>query len=328
MENRIILAETDRLLLFNTLNQKYPRSEVANQIGYTTRTINAWKNGKNTIPQTVFIELMQLSGLQELSEYTVVSRFEQRSLAGKVGGRVAYDLYGLGDSQSRRKGGIQSYARRKDEPADIFTRQSVTCPAPNTHLAEFIGIMLGDGGVTEYQVSVSCNMRDDADYITYVSSLMERLFGVAPKHYVRVDKNCTILVISSIELREQLVGLGLILGDKIRGGLHIPQWIKDNPDYMRWCLRGLFDTDGGIYLERHKRKSGVYEYPRMAFVSASEPLVQDVVGGLIQLGLRPKIRQSRYVVLDKFTDIQQYFTIVGSSNLKHVTRYTQFGGVG
>lgn len=326
--NRILLDECDRIHLFNALSLSYSWQYIANHTGYTVRTINAWKNGKTTIPYAAFVKLFQLSELEQPLPYTSVSVSEQRSRAGKLGGRVAYERYGLGDRQSRRKGGKQSYAHRKTSLSDIFTRQRLSCPSPSIELAEFIGIMLGDGSLSAYQTSVCCNTRDDADYIKYVSSLMHSLFGVRPKHYVRASSNCTVLVISSIELREQLVGRGLILGDKIKGGLHVPRWVKDNPDYMRLCLRGMFDTDGGIYLERHKRKSGRYEYPRMAFVSASEPLVQDIVTGLTQLGFRPKIRQSRYVVLDKFTDIQQYFTIVGSSNLKHLTRYAQFGGVG
>ncbi len=49
---------------------------------------------------------------------------------------------------------------------------------------------------------------------------------------------------------------------------------------------------------------------------------------LISLGIGAKIRGNRAVTIERFTDIQEYFRIVGSSNPKHVRRFAQFGGVG
>jgi len=49
---------------------------------------------------------------------------------------------------------------------------------------------------------------------------------------------------------------------------------------------------------------------------------------LDHLGIKSKIRGERVVSIEHFTEIQKYFTIVGSSNPKHVRRFISFGGVG
>lgn len=125
-----------------------------------------------------------------------------------------------------------------------------------------------------------------------------------------------------------LTKLELIKGNKIKQGLKMPQWILENHTYAIACLRSMFDTDGGIFTERHKINGREYNYPKMAFVSASPMLVADITAVLSTLGFSAKVRQGKYVRLEKFTDIKQYFTIVGSNNPKHLRRYAQFGGVG
>lgn len=94
------------------------------------------------------------------------------------------------------------------------------------------------------------------------------------------------------------------------------------------CLRGIFDTDGSIFLETHRIKGVVYSCPRMTFVNASPPLVESIHKSLTTLDIHATKRGSRKVTIERFTDIDKYFKIVSSSNPKHLERYTTFGGVG
>ena len=66
----------------------------------------------------------------------------------------------------------------------------------------------------------------------------------------------------------------------------------------------------------------------MALVSLSPPLRRTVAAKLIDLGMNGLVRSNRSVTLERFTDIEKYFKIVGSRNPKHLNRWTAFGGVG
>ena len=195
-------------------------------------------------------------------------------------------------------------------------------------LSELIGIMLGDGGVTKYQVTVALSSVVDGEFSKYVSRLFEELFGVKPRSYMRTDSNCVVVVVSSAELVDYLMTVGVLKGNKIKQKLDIPEWIKSNHEFAEACVRGIFDTDGCVYEERHRINGKVYSYLRWSLVSASPVLLESVYNILSTMRLQPRFRGKRKVNLERFTDIQQYFKIVGSKNPKHIERFRLFGGVG
>lgn len=279
------------------------------------------------MPSVAFDMLCRLSGLTRV-EHRCISEKELKSKAGMVGGKKTYGLYGLGDEKSRIKGGKISYIKRRHDPDDMFAPKGIMIPAYSEELAEFVGAMIGDGTVSRYQIAIYGNSVDDAGYTAYLGQQIHRLFGLEPTLSYKKDSQCSILSVSSTRLVQYITSLGLPQGDKIAHGLCIPEWIKHNEAYLKACLRGIFDTDGGVYLEKHSIKQKEYSYMRMAFVSASPPLVEDISDALNSLGFSPTITSGRYVKLQKFTDIEDYFTIVGSSNPKHLERYATFGGVG
>src|SRR5207244_1846894 len=108
----------------------------------------------------------------------------------------------------------------------------------------------------------------------------------------------------------------------------IPAWIIDNKELSAACVRGIFDTDGCIFQERHRIKEKLYCYPRWSLVSMSNNLrltISDILSGL---ELSPRIRNNRSVNLESRSDINAYFELIGTSNLKHLNRFRTFGGVG
>lgn len=65
----------------------------------------------------------------------------------------------------------------------------INAPAPfnqppySLELAEFIGIILGDGSLSKNQLTITLHKFDDKDFISYVKNLIKRLLGVAPSVY-------------------------------------------------------------------------------------------------------------------------------------------------
>lgn len=318
-------------LLFNALQEhNYKTIDIANYLGKNRRTVTDWKRGKFNMSDHDFHKLVKIACLEsEKFQPVYIDEIERRRETAKIGGIAQWRKNGsIGSTEDRIKGGKNSYLSRKTNSLDIFTRNIIIKPQRSSKLAEFIGISMGDGSITDYQIIISLNNEDDTEYITFVVKFVKKLFGLDPKLHKRKHSKCTNIVLSSIELVEFLVKKGLPKGDKIRGGLNIPEWIFCDDNLLISCIRGLFDTDGSVYLETHMIKGNKYSYPRWSFVSASAPLRQSVFEGLIRLGFEPKIRMNRSVNLERFTDIDKYFKMIGSSNPKHLQKIALFGGVG
>lgn len=120
-------------------------------------------------------------------------------------------------------------------------------------LAEFIGIMLGDGNIYRNRIKIAFDKRNEK-YLSYVERLFENLFGVKFKKTVYSETNQAYLYYYNKRLIEKLILLGLKRGHKIKKNIGIPGWIKENKNYVRRCIKGLIDTDGCIYFSKRDKQ--------------------------------------------------------------------------
>lgn len=326
---RVKLTKNSRLELFELIRYGVGVKSAAKSLRVCERTVRDWGRGKFTIPADKYHGLVKLAGRDDevLSGATFLKDYWHSSSAGKKGGKVTYLRYGvLGDHDSRVKAGYRSYEARKSDKNDIFAPIVIRTPRPSKELAEFIGILIGDGGVTDHQVTVSLGSVVDAEYVPYVRNLASKLFRVEPSIRTRKNENCTNIVLSSTILVKYLAHHGLLPGNKLRNGLDVPEWIRFNSGYSEACFRGMFDTDGCIFAERHFINGREYIYPRMSLVSASQRLLESAYDILVTSGFTPKLRYRR-VNLERFPDIDRYFKMVGTGNPKHLRRWNSLGEV-
>lgn len=118
--------------------------------------------------------------------------------------------------------------------------------------------------------------------------------------------------------------MGIDVGSKVRNQVEVPNWIKNNPDYAKKCLRGLFDTDGCFYVDKHLINKKLYKNPGMNFSNRSVPLLNFFLETLYGIGLAPRQCWKYSVVLRREGDIVRYFCEVGSSNPKHLDKFRDY----
>ena len=186
----------------------------------------------------------------------------------------------------------------KDIPHKIMVGKSLQKKITleeNNIVSEFIGILLGDGHLSENSsnVSISFNGVDEADYVEYVKKLIKKLFKQVHirENWERDSPNSSgnekglTLTITSISLHDALVTKGLIPGDKVQNQIKIPRWIFKKKEFKIYCLKGLFDTDGSIFIDKN------HKIINLNFTSASKPLVQDFfkICNLLNIQPSPKI---------------------------------------
>lgn len=158
----------------------------------------------------------------------------------------------------------------KGKPFEIPTFTS----KENSKLAEMIGIILGDGNTyydkgKKYLLRISSNRVEEKKYRNYTKKLMEDLFKISPKSYDKSDRKGTDLTLYNKSVVEGLIEKGIIPGNKVKNQIKVPKWIKKTEINKIGCLRGLFDTDGSVYLRNTQKSFG------LNFKNGSFPLVKD-----------------------------------------------------
>ncbi|MDB5265545.1 MAG: hypothetical protein JWM39_258 [Parcubacteria group bacterium] len=202
----------------------------------------------------------------------------------------------------------------------VWTKR-IQQPEKSIELAEFIGIMIGDGNISKYQVKISLHHTNDLEYSRYVSNLIQKLFAIEPHIQKRPTRSVNDLVISRIELVRFLHSAGLPKGNKTHSQIDIPCWIKENPKFLIACIRGLVDTDGCVFDHSYISKGKRYTYKKLDFSSASEPLRKTVYTFFKELGMCPRFSSRNGVRLESKADLKAYFRVISSHNPKHLNRY-------
>lgn len=207
-------------------------------------------------------------------------------------------------------------------------RKKVVLPKHSTQLAEFFGIMLGDGGINNpWQANITLNAVKDKKYAIYILKLCNDLFGITPAIRKRKEKQALVISLASTTVVDFLVEQGLPRGNKLKNGLRIPQWILHKREYRIACVRGLVDTDGCIFVHKHLVQAKFYENIGLCFTSYSPELIVHVANILEEFSIIPHISgQGRNIYLYSENAISKYLRVFGSSNKRIHSVYKKWRG--
>ena len=284
------------------------------------RNYRDWRRGKiNMSLKAVEIFCLKYDiQLPEKIESMIQRWLNYKRDISRKGGVAFYKKYGNpSTSEGRKKGGATTLsvlrAKKVIPPIYPYTFPSVY----SIELAEFVGIMLGDGGINKSGISISLNSIKDAQYVDYVSNLCEGIFGRKPKLRKRKYVNCIEMYLYGEKLVGYLEKLGLRTGNKVVNQVGVPNWVHSDRKYVIACLRGLMDTDGGVFTHRYKVNDKLYCYKKICFSNHSMPLLSYVSSTLRLIGLKPKEVfnvENKKVWLYNSSETGTYLRLVGSSN--------------
>ena len=322
------LDGTQRLLIEKALQHCSGIEQLAHICDVHPRTVRDWRREKHRMSYEALQRVSRHLGLPIPVTLRVLPEFWHIRKAGSLGGQRRFQLYGgvLGSFEGRRKGGLATCAKFKANPAlaravGFQQRKVIIQPQRSPLLAEFIGILLGDGCLcSRFQVSIAFNTETDRAYGFYLQSLFRTLFDLSATIQYRPPSRGGNVVASSRTLVEYLQKLGLVNGNKVLHQVDVPEWIWTGSDYQQACLRGLMDTDGSVYSYQHTVYGRPYTHTALCFTNRSYPLLDFVEGTLKVNGYRPT-RTGFRVYLYRRIEIGRYFSDIGTHNSKHATRY-------
>ncbi len=303
-----------------------PWDSLAKICNVSTRSFRDWRNEKLTADYDAILSLSKkfsipTGGIKKLQNYWYIEK------SAPMGGIARLKLYGPpGTPEGRKKGGRISQKRRRENPEKYsklgcITRKDFVGVRHSCLLAELIGIILGDGGLTNSQLTITLHKVDDRAYARFVSSLMMEVLGEKPSWHER--KNVIRLTISGVRLVTRLEQFGLRRGNKVLHQVKIPLWIQKNPLFLKRCLRGLFDTDGGFYFHR-RGPARICKAFGLCFTNQSLPLINIFYDTLFSYGIKVKKATSSRIYIYNFPGIQKFIRIVGSNNPKHISKFREY----
>jgi hypothetical protein len=304
-------------------NNKANISEIAKICLVSERTVRDWRREKFKISESAFNRLMRVFDLSAPKKIKILPSYWYAIKGARNGALRRQELYGpLGTPEGRRKGGIISQRLRKLYPekySKCILRKKFDFPKRSENLSEMVGIILGDGGITDYQLKISLNRETEPDYVNFVATMFKDLFGEdLCKYYYggRSQKVCTLCA-NGVSLVEFLGKLGLGKGSKVFRQADVPEWVKRDRRYSIACLRGLFDTDGGVFSHKHCVNGFPCLNYGLAFGNHSKPILKFFYNVLSKEGFSPKLKETG-VFLYRQDETSRYFDIIGSHNGHHI----------
>jgi hypothetical protein len=199
----------------------------------------------------------------------------------------------------------------------------------NKEIAEFVGILLGDGSIdTKYQNRVQITLnKAETVYASYIMELVRRNFKVKPLLRFRKSEQALDIKIFNKEFVGFLTNtLGLVPAPK-RGRAVVPDAFMEE-NLARYVLRGYFDTDGSVVITNN---NGTL-YPRLEMKVCPSPMCASFVKILKTFGFRfgaYRITNGETrIQMNGQSQLQKWVNIVGSSNPNHLEKIKRIARAG
>jgi hypothetical protein len=318
-----------RKTFFNSIkeNSKLKWKEILEKEKFKRATLDFYKKG-GRINKEKFKKLASYVSSEKQKEiYKTVNKIEAKTWLSR-GGKKAYKKNMKEFKKGREIGLIKIKEKRLKENKEIKIKSKKI--KITKEICEFIGAFIGDGFFNcynnkLYQIEFAGDSRYDLSYyknhiIPIVQSLVN---GINPHIYFLKNKNAIRVVFYSkklfIILKEKF---GFTPGKKTHT-VKIPEFIiNSNKQLINSTIRGLFNTDGGLFLD--KRKSYKRPYPRIIFTTVSKPLYLQLKRYLnrnFKLYTREdKSRKSYSIDIYGFNQLKKWQTLIGFSNPRHLNK--------
>lgn len=153
-------------------------------------------------------------------------------------------------------------------------------------LAYIVGVALGDGNLSNSnRRAVRLRVTCDKKYPKIIKEIVKHLKNILPVNKVGlIDRKTATDVYCYSNKLEDLLGWKALGGSKEKQKVTVPDWIINDNIYTKECLRGLFQTDGSIYIDR--------KYLYTNFTSIIPTLINKVKMMIENLDFKPKMQKT------------------------------------
>ena len=186
-------------------------------------------------------------------------------------------------------------------------------------LAEYIGVVLGDGHIEKFPRTERITITGDIqkpEYIWRYATMTEKLFKKTPTLERAKDSRGFRL---SLYQKFISARLGIPTGNRKDFKYKLPRWISNDQHYIPRFLRGLFEAEGSLCIHP---PTCTYNF---CFTNYNQHLLAIVKNLLIQLEFHPEVRHNAIRIrkcagsrITKAIDPLSRILIAGSANGRHM----------
>ncbi len=299
---------------FNTLGK------IATHLDVSTRTLTDWQRAKYGIPKHLFEKLENITPYA-YTDILVRDDLELKKISARLGG-IATNKKGLiGTIESRRRGGYASLATHKLKKTGLFLLKECEPFPHTTETAELTGIIIGDGHLAPGQLEITLDARE-RPYAEYVQKLLQHITKYESVLRNRMETVIAIYL-SGREIIQELNRLGIEYGNKTKKQNSIPSWILEKREFSQAFIKGIFDTDGCLYIDRHRIGNKIYKHWGISQSSNNQPFLENVGELLIGLGFHPTTSTKHRIILRRQEEVHIFMDTIRPANQKHIKSYPE-----
>ena len=199
-------------------------------------------------------------------------------------------------------------------------------------LAEICGIHAGDGYLRDdgkrVELSISGNIEEKDFYENHVIPLFSTYFDIDLEGKYFPSNNTYGFVIRERKVVSFLHKLGFPYGKKTLI-VRVPEFVFKSKGYTTKFLRGFFDTDGCVTLD--KKNKVLHYYPRIMLTTCSKNLSDGLLKSLNKLEIthwlqvrepkNPKWNTAYIIWIRGEIEVEKWFEIIGSKNNSKLSHY-------
>lgn len=296
--------------------------EIYKKFGVPKSTFEKYKSGNLLMSEELFLSLADILDAEDKTKSLNITEKLPDNFGRIKGGKQAYLINFEAFAKGRIKGVDIMKRYRKNK---VFDFNNINL---SPQICEFIGAFIGDGCFNCYEnklyhIEFAGDSRYDLNYyrniiIPYMKKVIP---NINPHIYnVKSKSNTQRVVIYSKELFYFLRDyIGFIPGKKAHT-IKIPNKIMQSSDEnIIATIRGIFDTDGCVFLD--KRRNYKNPYPRIALRIVSKPLYEQLKSHLSKyFDLYATFNEKRQIYIIEIYGINQvklWMSLIGFSNKRH-----------
>ena len=183
---------------------KIPIKKAAKLCNLSERTIRDWRREIFTMNYDAIQKLCKKTNIFLPKNLKTRNRYWYTLIGASSGGIAVWKKYGRigGDPEHRKKKWYEWWKREGRFKPHPFINAPISIKKPkcSRRLAEFVGIVLGDGGITKKQITITLHSEDDKEYSKFVVALIKKLFDVPVGTYHRKKDLAINYIVSRTEL--------------------------------------------------------------------------------------------------------------------------------
>lgn len=292
-----------------------------------------YQYGKTLLPETLFEKMLGLLP-KEKQEFFAPLICKKPGNWGMIKGGENNYAKNSAAIIARLREGFQ----RKTESGAFAKPVDLNVPL-SEELCELVGAIIGDGcvdgyvpkqGNSKYHVQIVGNSVSDKDYLLIIlSAIAKNIFGINAKHYFRKGHNALNLDLYSKQLFLLLTNrFGFPAGPKTYTTKIPEEIMKAEEKFVFATIRGIFDTDGCVFLDPRK----IYNrpYPRITLQTVSEPLflqLKEFLSKYFALYAHHSIARHSYCIeVYGHKQVEKWMKLIGFSNSRNFRKIEACGG--